>query len=300
MARISLEGQVAAVTGAGRGIGRAIAIALAERGAKVVVNDIGVSLRGEATGERPAEEVVDEISSRGGDAVACLDSVDTMDGGKRVVDTAIEAFGRLDTVACAAAIVRPTTIFEMSEQEWDDVIATNLKGAFSVVQPAAIAMRAQRSGTIMLFTSSGGLQGNPLQPNYAASKEALIGLMRAVALSLLPYATCNAIAPSAQTRLSELMLPPGRKSGAPELVAPLAVFLASDAARHVTGQVIAIGSERLSLYPQPRPSRDAFRAGGWTAEAIADAWDSTLAGDKLVRYDRYVGAEITSAAIGSL
>lgn len=290
MAEISLEGQVAVVTGAGRGIGRAIALALASYGSKVVVNDIGAALDGSETGERPADDVVAEIVAAGGEAVPCFDSIASFEGGTAVVDAALERYGQIDTLVCAAAILRPTTIFEMTESDWDSVIATNLTGTFAPVRAACHAMREQKAGSIMVFTSTGGLQGNPLQPNYSAAKEGVIGLMRAVALTLAPFATCNAIAPSAQTRLTDRMLPPGRTNPSPELVAPMAVFLASDAARHVTGQVVSIGGEQAGTYPQPRPGRTAFRQGGWTPEALADVWDASLGVDKLVRYDRYVDA----------
>jgi NAD(P)-dependent dehydrogenase (short-subunit alcohol dehydrogenase family) len=290
LAEISLDGQVAVVTGAGRGIGRAIALALAAYGSKVVVNDIGAALDGAETGERPADDVVSEIVAAGGQAVPCFESVASFAGGAAVVDTALQNYGRIDTLVCAAAILRPATIFETSEEDWDQVIATNLTGTFAPVKAACHAMREQQSGSIMVFTSTGGLQGNPLQPNYSATKEGVLGLMRAVALTLAPFATCNAIAPSAQTRLTDRMLPAGRTNPAPELVAPTAVFLASQAARHVTGQVIAAGGEQVASYPQPRPARTAFRSGGWTPEALADVFDASVGVDKLVRYDRYVDA----------
>ena len=290
MGAISLEGKAAVVTGAGRGIGRSIALALAAYGASVIVNDIGVALNGAETSDAPADEVVDEIRAAGGKATANFDSVATMDGGARVVAAAIERYGRVDTLVCAAGILRPATIFEMSESDWDDVMTTNVKGHFTTIKPAAIAMRDQRCGSIMTFTSTGGLQGNPQQPNYSAAKEAIVGLTRAVALSLAPYATCNAIAPSAQTRMTDRMLPSGRTAPSANLVAPLAVFLASDEAQHITGQVLAIGGEQASIYPQPRPVRSIFREGGWTPDALAAQWDRTLGYDKLVRYDRYVSA----------
>jgi NAD(P)-dependent dehydrogenase (short-subunit alcohol dehydrogenase family) len=282
-----LNDKVAIVTGAAGGIGRAIALGLAAAGAKVVVNDIGGALDGSSPSTGPAEAVVREIKALGGNAIACFESVDTMQGGKRIIETALDAFGRLDTLACAAGILRPANIFDMTEQEWDDVIRVHLKGHFAVMQPACHVMRKQQSGSIMTFTSNGGLEGNPLQPNYSAAKEGIIGLTRAVALTIAPYATCNAFWPSAWTRMTQRMLPPGRTSPPPEMTAPLAVFLASDAARHITGQVITISGEKVALYPQPRPVRTAFRSGGWTAEELARVWDATLGSDQLVRYERY-------------
>lgn len=287
----TLYGTVAVVTGAAGGIGRAVALALAAAGAKIVVNDVGVALDGREPSDRPANDVVQEITGSGGEAVACFESVATMEGGRRAVETAIEAYGRLDTLVCSAGILRPASIFDMIEADWDDVIGTNLKGHFTTIQPASRIMRDQGSGTILTFTSSGGLEGNPLQPNYSATKEGVIGLTRAVALSLAPYATCNAISPSGQSRMTDRMLPEGRTAPNPDLVAPLAVFLASAAARHITGQVIAIGGERVALYPQPRPVRSAFRPGGWTAAELAQMWPSTLHVDPLVRYERYVSTQ---------
>ena len=295
---LSLAGQAAIVTGGGRGIGRAVALALAAAGSRVVVNDLGVSLEGEGSSTGPAEEVTGEIKAAGGEAVHCFESVATMDGGRKVVQACLGAFGRVDTLVCAAGILRPATIFDMTEEQWDSVLTTNLKGHFSVIQPAARLMRDQKSGTIVTFTSTGGLEGNPLQPNYSASKEGIVGLTRAVALSLAPYATCNAVSPSGATRLTDRMLPPERKGTAPDpsTIAPLIVFLASGAARQVTGQVIGMSGERATLYPQPRPFRTAIRAGGWTPEALAGAWTAQLGTDQLVRYDRYAGRDLDELA----
>jgi NAD(P)-dependent dehydrogenase (short-subunit alcohol dehydrogenase family) len=265
----------------------------------VVVNDVGVALDGSDIGERPADEVVAEIEAQGGEALASSESIATMGGGDRAIAMALDAYGRIDTLVCAAGIMRPATIFEMTEAEWDDVLTTNVKGTFAAIKPACLAMREQQGGSIIVFTSTGGLQGNPLQPNYSSSKEAVVGLMRAVALSLAPYATCNAISPRASTRMTERMLPIGQSAPDADFVAPLAVFLASSAARHITGQVIAIGGEQVSLYPQPRPTRTAFRAGGWTPEALADVWAGALGVDTLVRYDRYVNAAEAESAIPS-
>lgn len=296
MPPISLSGQAAVVTGAGRGIGRAIALALAAAGARVVVNDLGVDLDGSSPSPRPASTVADEIRQAGGDAAVSTASVDTLEGGRRIIETAASRFGRVDVLVCAAGILRPETIFELDDDDWETVIRTNLTGHFNVIKPACQAMQAQQSGTIITLTSSGGLEGNPLQPNYSASKEGIIGLMRAVALTLAPYATCNAISPSGRTRMTTRMSPPGREVAEPVQVAPIAVFLASEAARGITGQVIAIGGERVALYPQPRPIRAAFREGGWTAEALAEKWGSTLGIDPLARADRYRGIDVTKLA----
>ena len=282
-----LQQKVAVVTGGAGGIGREISLGLAAAGAKVIVNDVGAALDGSNPSAKPADEVVREIRSKGGEAIACFESVDTMQGGARIVQAAQDAFGRLDAVICAAGILRPATIFDMTEREWDDVIRVHLKGHFAVMQPACRVMRKQQSGSIITCTSSGGLEGNPAQPNYSAAKEGIIGLTRAVALSIAPYATCNSVWPSAWTRMTQRMAPPGRTTPPPEMTVPLFVYLASDAARHITGQVINISGEKVSLFPQPRPVRSAFRSGGWTAEELARTWDANLGVDKLLRYDRY-------------
>jgi NAD(P)-dependent dehydrogenase (short-subunit alcohol dehydrogenase family) len=292
LTKISLEGQVAVVTGAGRGIGRAIALGMASAGARVVVNDIGVAIDGSGPSDGPAADVVEEIRRLGGEAVASLDSVDTLESGRRIMDVALHHFGRLDVLVCAAGILQPGTIFELGEENWEAVLRTNLTGHFNTIKPACEIIRQQQSGTILTLTSSGGLEGNPLQPNYSASKEGIIGLTRAIALTLAPYATCNAISPSGRTRMTDRMGPPGRQVADPSAVAPLAVFLSSSAGREITGQVIAIGGERIALYPQPRPIRTAFREGGWTPDSIAEHWESALGTDPLVRAGRYIGVDI--------
>jgi NAD(P)-dependent dehydrogenase (short-subunit alcohol dehydrogenase family) len=288
---IRLDDQVAVVTGAGRGIGREVALLMAERGARVVVNDLGTDVGGDGPGPGPADDVVAIIAERGGDAVASAASVASAQGGAEVIRTAVDTYGRLDILVCAAGIMRPTLIFDLPEADWDAVLATNLTGHFNVMQPAVRIMADQRAGTIITFTSSGGLQGSPHQPNYAASKEGILGLTRSVALTIAPYATCNSISPHAWTRMQERMNHPRQDMPGPEHVAPVAVFLASDAARHITGQVIGVDGERVSLFPQPRPVRSVVQAGGWTPESLAEQWDAALGTDQLVRYERYHSPE---------
>ena len=179
-----LKDKVAVVTGSGRGIGRGIALLLAEEGAKVVVNDLGGSVDGEGASTTPAQEVVNEIKAKGGDAVANGDSVATMEGGENIIKTALDNFGKLDIVVAVAGILRDRMLFNMTEEEWDAVIAVHLKGTFSVVKPASILFRQQRSGKIIAFSSTSGLYGNSGQANYGAAKDGIAGLIRGIARDL--------------------------------------------------------------------------------------------------------------------
>lgn len=288
-----LEGKVAVVTGAGRGIGRSVAIGLAHAGASVVVNDYGVAVDGSAPSNGPAAEVAEEIRAAGGKAMPNFDSVATMDGGERIIRTALDNFGKLDILVCVAGILRERMIFNMPEEDWDAVISTHLKGHFACMKPATILMRQQQSGRIITFTSSAGLDGSPGQPNYAAAKEGIVGLTRSTAIAMAKYnVTCNAIAPGAQTRMTERTVgtPNERvRSGAdgpggPDHIAPVVTFLASDEAGHITGQVVGVSGPKVSLYSQPRQFRQIFRDGGWTPERLAEIWDSTLGQDELARF----------------
>jgi len=288
-----LTGKVAVVTGAGRGIGQAVALGLAQAGARVVVNDYGVAVDGSQPSSEPANAVVAQIRAAGGEAVAAADSVATMEGGERIIRTALEAYGKLDILVCAAGILRERMIFNMPEDDWDAVIQTHLKGHFACMKPATILMRQQRSGRIITFTSTAGLDGSAGQPNYSAAKEGIVGLTRSTALAMAKYnVTCNAIAPSADTRMTERIAgsPAERMRGTravsrgPEAIAPVVTFLASAAAAHITGQVVGVSGGKVSLYSQPRPVRSAFRDDGWTAEQLAAIWDDALGQDELSRF----------------
>ena len=288
-----LDGKVAVVTGAGRGIGREVALDLARAGARVVVNDYGVAVDGSQPSEGPAQEVVDAIREAGGEAAAVFESVATMEGGERIIKTALDSFGKLDILVCVAGILRERMIFNMPEDDWDAVIATHLKGHFACMKPATIIMRQQRAGRIITFTSTAGLEGSPGQPNYSAAKEGIVGLTRSTALAMAKYGvTCNAIAPGAQTRMTERAIgtPSERRRDAadtaagPEHIAPVVTFLASDAAGHITGQVVGVRGNRVWIYSQPKALGSAYRDGGWTAEELARVWDSAIGQDELVRF----------------
>ena len=198
-----LKDKVAIVTGAGRGIGRGVARLMAAEGASVVVVDLGVSVDGSGSDTSPAEQVVSEITQAGGAAVSSFESVTTMEGGESIVRTAVDSFGKLDIVVTCAGILRDRMVFNMTEQEWDDVISVHLKGTFTVVKHACILFRQQRSGRIITFSSTSGLYGNSGQANYGAAKDGIAGFTRVVARDMGRYGvTANSIAPSAATRMT--------------------------------------------------------------------------------------------------
>ena len=281
-----LKDRVAVVTGAARGIGREIALLMAQLGARVVVNDYGGSEAGQGTTQAPANEVVEEIRKAGGQAVASYDSVATMAGGERIVQTAIDAFGRLDIVVNNAGILRDRMIFNMTEEEWDAVIDTHLKGTFAVTRAAARRMKEQRSGRFVNMTSTSGLVGNIGQANYAAAKLGIVGLTKVVALDMARYnVTANCISPFAWTRMigtipTETAAQKARvekiKKMSPAHIAPVAAFLASDAAKDITGQVIGVRGKEIMLFGHMRPIMRVHHAEGWTVERLAEMFPGTL------------------------
>ena len=284
-----LDGKVAVVTGGGTGIGRAVSLDLAAAGAKVVVNDYGVSVDGRDPSSEPANEVVGKIRSKGGQAVASPESVATMAGGRAVVDLALSEFGDLHILVCCAGILRERMIFNMSEEEWDAVIAVHLKGHFTVMQPATRHMREKKAGSIVTFTSTAGLEGSPGQPNYSAAKEGIVGLTRSTALAMARYGVrCNAISPTADTRMTQRL--PGERRGLatatpPEAIGPVATFLASDKAAHITGQIVGVRGTEVTIYSHQAPLRTATRVEPWTPENLAEVWDRALGQDRLRRFD---------------
>ena len=281
-----LKDRVAVVTGAARGIGREIALLMAQLGARVVVNDYGGSEAGQGTTQAPANDVVEEIRKAGGQAVASYDSVATMAGGERIVQTAIDDFGRLDIVVNNAGILRDRMIFNMTEEEWDAVIDTHLKGTFAVTRAAAPRMKEQRSGRFVNMTSTSGLVGNIGQANYAAAKLGIVGLTKVVALDMARYnVTANCISPFAWTRMigtipTETEAQKARvdkiKKMGPEHIAPVAVFLASDAAKEISGQVFGVRGKEIMLFSHMRPIRNMHHDQGWTPERLAEMFPGTL------------------------
>jgi NAD(P)-dependent dehydrogenase (short-subunit alcohol dehydrogenase family) len=281
-----LNDKVAVVTGAARGIGREIALLMARCGARVVVNDYGGTESGTGAGREPADEVVRDINGSGGKAVANYDSVASMDGGRRIVQTAVEAFGRVDIVVNNAGILRDRMIFNMTEEEWDGVINTHLKGTFAVTRAAAPLMREQKWGRVINMTSTSGLVGNVGQANYAAAKLGIVGFTKVVALDMARYnATANCISPFAWTRMigtipTETDVQRARvekiKKLSPAHIAPLAAYLASEDAKDVTGQVFGVRGKEIMLFGHMRPIMRVHHAEGWTPERLAEMFPGTL------------------------
>ena len=282
-----LANKVIAVTGAGRGIGRAVALACAEAGATVIVNDYGVSMDGAEPSSEVAEAVVKEIEAAGGTAIALADNIATMEAGERIVATAIDNFGRIDGVVTVAGILRERMLFNMSEEEWDGVIETHLKGTFTVFRAAAAVMRKQEGGgSLVAFASGVGMWGSISQANYAAAKAGVVGLVRSAALGLEKYGVnANAIAPVASTRMQANVPGGTAESGEPEDVAPMVVYLLSDAARSVTGQTYTVVGGRVALWSQPREIREIVKAGRWTPEELAERLPSEVGIDRLPMLD---------------
>ena len=258
-----LKGKVAVVTGAARGVGREIALLMARQGARVVVNDYGGSEVGTGSDRKPADEVVEEIRTAGGEAAVNYDSVASMAGGQAIIKTAVDAFGRVDIVVNNAGILRDRMIFNMTEEEWDAVINTHLKGTFAVTRAAAPLMREQKSGRFINMTSTSGLIGNVGQANYAAAKLGIFGLTKATALDMARYnVTANCISPFAWTRMigtipTETETQKARvekiKKLSPAHIAPMAAFLASDIAKDITGQVFGVRGKEIMLFSHERP-----------------------------------------------
>jgi NAD(P)-dependent dehydrogenase (short-subunit alcohol dehydrogenase family) len=279
----TLEGKVAIITGSGRGIGRGMALLFALEGAKVVVVDPGVNVDGTGTDNGPADQVVAEIKAAGGDAAPCYESVATMEGGERMVQTALDAFGRLDILVNNAGILRDRMIFNMSEDEWDAVIAVHLKGHFCCTKPASVIFRQQRSGRIINFSSVSGLVGIAGQANYGAAKSGIAGFTRVVARDLGRYGvTCNAISPGAATRMTATVPAAARQrpdrpqqqpapaSRDPDMIAPMAAYLAGDDAWNINGYIFAVAGGSVSVLYHPTAMRTLWKPGMWTVDELID------------------------------
>lgn len=295
MTAIQLDGKVAVVTGSGRGVGREIAKGLARAGAAVVVNDVD---------KAAAEEVVATIQAEGGQALAEVVAIGSSQAAQRCVDRAVQEFGRLDIMCTNAGILRDKVLWNMSDDDFDAVIDTHLRGTFTCARAAVRVFREQNDGGRLLLVSSiAGQRGNFGQTNYAAAKAGIAAFARTWAIECARMGvTVNAVLPMAFTQMVATIpsmapyvdmiaqgkpLPSSLRSGMglglPEDVAPLFVFLASDAAQEITGQCLGLGGDKLTLWSHPQEIRSAYRSGGWTAESIAEAWKSSV-GQQLETY----------------
>ena len=273
-----VAGKVAIVTGAGRGIGRGIALLLAREGARVVVCDIGASLDGAGTDSGPAQTVVNEIKKVGGEAIASTASISDPGNAEKIVAAALDAFGRVDILVNNAGILRDRIFHRMSWSDWSDVINVHLHGSFGMSRACATHFREQNSGSFVHMTSTSGLVGNFGQANYMAAKMGIVGLSRGIALDMARFnVRSNCIAPFAWTRMIDSIPAETEQEKeriariremTPEKIAPLTVYLASDRAEGVTGQIFSVRNNEIYLFNQNRPIRTIHRSDGWTPEKL--------------------------------
>ena len=274
-----LEGRVAVVTGAGRGIGREFALCLAREGASVVVNDVGASLDGQGVDDNPAVQVCKEIESFGGSAVPAHDSVSDFEAAGRIIGAAVDAFGKVDILVNNAGIIRDRSLLKMTEDDYDAVVAVHQKGSFNCARHAAPLMKDAGYGRIINITSSAGLRGNFGQTNYGSAKAALMGMTFIWAVELGKYGiTVNAVAPSGYTRMTEGLYqgaePPPDQN--PALNAPLVAFLASEQAAYVNGQVLGRTGFGYTIFQTPRQVAIMSKEGGWTPAEVAEHFHEVL------------------------
>jgi len=282
-----VKGKSALVTGAGRGIGRGIAMLLGQEGARVVVCDIGASLQGEGNDASPAQQTVDAIRKSGGEAIASTLSITEPKNTEAVVKSALDAFGRVDILVNNAGILRDVIFHKMSWSDWSDVIGVHLNGSFNMSRAVAPLFREQGSGSFVHMTSTSGLVGNFGQANYMAAKLGIMGLSRGIALDMARFnVRSNCIAPFAFTRMIESIPTQSEQDKkrmeafqrmTPEKIAPLAVYLGSDAAGDITGQIFSVRNNEIYLFNQPRPIKTIHRAEGWTPEQLATELKPALA-----------------------
>ena len=282
-----VKGKTAIVTGAGRGIGRGIAMLLAQQGARVVVCDIGASLQGDGADAGPAQDVVQAIEKAGGRAIASTLSITEPKNAEALVRSALDAFGRIDILVNNAGILRDVIFHKMSWSDWSDVIDVHLNGSFNMSRAVAPFFREQGSGAFMHMTSTSGLVGNFGQANYMAAKLGIMGLSRGIALDMARFnVRSNCIAPFAFTRMIESIPAQSDRDKkrieafqrmTPEKIAPLAVYLCSDAAADITGQIFSVRNNEIYLFNQPRPVKTIHRAEGWTPDGLAAELKTAMA-----------------------
>lgn len=275
-----LEGKTVLVTGAGLGVGRAIALACAEAGANVAVNDIGATLHGDPSGDSPAAHVTHEIQSAGGNAITLTDSVADWNAAHSMIETTVKAFGSIDAVINNAGNLRDVIFHKMSEEDFDAVVNVHLKGCFNMSRAAAPYFKEHGGGALLHMTSTSGLVGNFGQANYCAAKLGIVGLSKAIALDMQRFGVrSNAVAPFAWTRMvssiptdtpEQQARVEGLKKLVPERLAPFAVAMCSDNAEHVTGQVFGVRNNEIYLFSQSRPIRSAHTSEGWTPQTVID------------------------------
>jgi len=278
-----LEDKVVAITGGGRGIGRCIALDAAAAGAKVVVADYGVGMDGSAPSSEVADGVVAEIEAAGGEAIAAASDVGTMEGGQAVVEAAMDKYGRIDGAVCVAGILRERMLFNMAEEEFDDVVRVHLKGTFTVYKSAAAIMRKQEGGGSLIgFTSGVWALGSVAQANYSAAKGGIVSLTYSAAVGLERYGVrANAIAPVARTRMSANVPMQLAENGDPEDISPMAVYLLSDRAGHITGQVYSVVGNKIAVWSQPKEVRSMYNDARWTPEVIDERLMATVKTERL-------------------
>lgn len=282
-----VKGKTAIVTGAGRGIGRGIAMLLGREGARVVVCDVGASLQGEGNDAGPAQQTVEAIRKAGGEAVASTLSITEPKNAEAIVKQALDSFGRVDMLVNNAGILRDVIFHKMSWSDWSDVISVHLNGSFNMSRAVAPLFREQGSGAFVHMTSTSGLVGNFGQANYMAAKLGIMGLSRGIALDMARFnVRSNCIAPFAFTRMIESIPAQSEQDKnrieafqrmTPEKIAPLAVYLSSDAASDITGQIFSVRNNEIYLFNQPRPIKTIHRADGWTPEQLVTELKSALA-----------------------
>ena len=282
-----VKGKTAIVTGAGRGIGRGIAMLFAREGARVLVCDIGASLQGEGNDAGPAQETVNAIKKAGGEAIASTLSITEPKNAEAIVKSALDAFGRVDILVNNAGILRDVIFHKMSWSDWSDVIGVHLNGSFNMSRAIAPLFREQGSGSFVHMTSTSGLVGNFGQANYMAAKLGIMGLSRGIALDMARFnVRSNCVAPFAFTRMIESIPTQSEQDKkrieafqrmTPEKIAPLAIYLGSDAAADINGQIFSVRNNEIYLFNQPRPVKTIHRAEGWTPEQLATELKPALA-----------------------